>query len=148
MQRRRLLTSAVGVIWKNLLLRITGLAGLIPLITSANPNTVFDNSDMNHILHQLFDTTEAGEDGGIQIHTAQDAESASRIPFRITARHSEKIAIFAEENVHPLILVADTHDYPEGVILGTVDLKKSSLLSCYVLRQGQLFSHSKFINVH
>lgn len=111
------------------------------------PAEAFKTNNVNDILLTLFGTTEIGEDGGLEIEMAQIAESQKRIPFKITARHSEKVAIIVEQNQYPLVLVADATNYPNGVIIGTMDLNQSSTISVYAFRQDLLFRNSRLVQV-
>ena len=146
MKRRHILTSII-----KLSTFLTSLAGLSILSSrpaaASYPVASFRNKNIDAILENLFDTTQSSEDGAILIQTPLDAESGQRTPFRITARYTEKVAIFAEGNQQPLILVADTSQYPQGVILGTVDLDQSCNITCYALRQGFLYRKSRWINL-
>jgi hypothetical protein len=149
MKRRNLLASAIKA-----LTSITSLASLAGLSTLYSRQTVasypvaaFRSEKIDPILEDLFDTTQSGEDGAILIQMPLDAESDQRIPFRITARYAEKIAIFAEGNRQPLVLFANTSQYPQGIILGTVDLDQSCNITCYALRQGFLYRKSRWVNL-
>ena len=146
MKRRNLLTTAVKT-----LAYVASLAGLSTLHPrrgfASYPVAAFRNKQVDTILEDLFDTTQAGEDGAILIQMPLDAESDRGIPFRITARHAEKVAIFAEGNQQPLILVADTGQYPQGVFFGTVDLDQSCNITCYALRQGFLYRKSRWVRL-
>ena len=146
MKRRRLLRTAINTLIS--VVSLTGLSILHPRQASASyPVAAFRNKNIDTILENLFDTTQSGEDGAISIQTPLDAESGQRIPFRITARYAEKVAIFAEGNQQPLILVADTRQYPQGVIFGTVDLDQSCNITCYALRQGFLYRKSRWVSL-
>ena len=152
MKRRNLLASAIKALASitslTSLASLTGLSTLYsPQSAASYPVAAFRNKNIDTILEDLFDTAESGEDGAILIQMPLDAESDQRIPFRITARYAEKIAIFAEGNQQPLVLVSDTSQYPQGVILGTVDLEQSCNITCYALRQGFLYRKSRWINL-
>ncbi len=146
MKRRSLLTTAI----KTLLpaVSLAGLSTLRPRQAAASyPVAAFRNKKVDAILEDLFETAQSGEDGAILIQMPLDAESAQRIPFRITARYAEKVAILAEGNQHPLILVADTRQYPQGVFFGTVDLEQSCNITCYAFRQGFLYRKSRWVSL-
>ena len=146
MKRRYLLKSAFKTLASISL--FAGASVLISRVASASyPVAAFRDKKIESILEDLFGTTESGEDGAISFQIPLDAESSQRIPFRVTAQYAEKIAILAEGNKHPLILVADTSQYPQGVILGTVDLDRSCKITCYALRQGFLYRKSRWVNL-
>ena len=146
MKRRNILTSAIKTIAS--FASLTGLSTRYSKTAVASyPAAAFRNQKIDPILEDLFDTTQSGEDGAILIQVPLDAESDQRIPFRITARYAEKIAIIAEGNQQPLVLFAETNQYPQGVILGTVDLEQSCNITCYALRQGLLYRKSRWVNL-
>jgi hypothetical protein len=105
------------------------------------------SGNVEEILLELFETTDTGEDGGLEISISSQADNPNLIPFRITARHAERVAIIAESNPQPLVMVTDTTNYPEGVIIGTLSLQGPSVVSCYVLRQGYLYKNSRHVDV-
>lgn len=146
MKKRTFLQVSMGLASSLGLSVISGFSTLFPKAGLANSSAnLFENDNVDEILLSLFNTTDVGEDGSIRIETSQQAESNLRIPFRITARYAEKVAVVAHSQSKPLILVADTSSNPDGVVIATMDLQQSSKLTCYVLKQGQLSGHSVFV---
>ncbi len=129
------------------LVYVSGLTALPRPASSDYPLDAFRSESVSEVLQILFGTTDAGEDGGINIELSPQAESRQRIPFRITAPYTDKIALLVEQNRHPLVLTVDSNHYANGVIIGTMDLAQSSVVSVYTFRQQQLYKHSRRLRV-
>jgi hypothetical protein len=147
-KRRKFLDYVVASpVWVGML-SLSGWIGMIPTRAAAGyPVQAFRMSSVEEILLELFETTDSGEDGGLEILISSEVDNPDLVPFRITARHAEKVAILAENNTHPLVMVTDTRNYPEGVIIGALALQRPSVVSCYVLRQGYLYKNSRRITI-
>ncbi len=133
---------------------------LLPLFTPAfsmlsallSPKTLGqDNSPLlekrNEALYQLFETTEAAEDTSIVIDTPIEAEHPTYVPFKITAVGAQKLAIFVEPSNAPLAAVFTLHPACGHSVKGTVDMQEGSTISCYALKNDQLFRSSRYIRI-
>ena len=155
MKRRNILTKAFAVTatgfttW--LFTRTSNL--ILPNASASDGNHAFEMSDVNEILLKLFDTDQVVYDASIKIEAPKEAENPKFVPFRISIFDAEKIAIFVDKNSKPLLMTVEGEvDQTETgnvikMVSATMNLESSSNLSCYVLRKGELFHNSRFIDV-
>ncbi|NKB62262.1 MAG: hypothetical protein GKR95_09050 [Gammaproteobacteria bacterium] len=114
-----------------------------PLGETRNISTFLENRDKT--LRRLFETTEANDDASIIIDMPIEAEHLSYVPFRITATGAEKLAVFIEPAENPLVACFTLYPPCGPTANGTVDLQEGSVISCYVLRNKQLFRSSRYV---
>ncbi len=127
------------------------LGAVMGLKSAASPATypvsAFRTQSVDEILMRLFETNDVGEDGSIKIHAPLEAEHPAFIPFRISAPGAEKIAVVVDNNTEPLVLAMDVTGNTSGVIMGTLRMQWSSRISCYAMKQGQLYRASRFVRL-
>lgn len=114
---------------------------------AAYPVTAFRETSTEHILMRLFETTETAQEGGIRIEIPAEVINPDTVPLRISAPDAERIAVLVKGNRHPLALHCESADYPEGVVIATIRLERSSEVACYVLRQGLLYWNSTPVRI-
>ena len=127
--------------------RVADQLGLLKSAQGAYPVTAFQSESLEEILLNLFDTRESGEDGSLRISVPPEAENAGLVPFRVEASHSEKVAIIVEGNRLPLACVFDATNYPQGTVIGTLRLERSSRIFCYAMKQGLLYRNSASVRI-
>ncbi|MXZ81116.1 MAG: hypothetical protein F4Z15_07070 [Gammaproteobacteria bacterium] len=115
----------------------------VPVVASPGPNTVFRSRDIDSVLIELFQTADSGQDGSLRIDVPVEAVNASVVPFRIVASNTERLAVFVEGNARPLLLVTEEAHRPHREMTGAFRLDRDSLVTCYALRQGELFRNSR-----
>jgi predicted secreted protein len=124
------------------------LLGLKSVFSFASyPVAAFRAQSVDDILMELFETSDAGEDGSIIIQVPLEAEHQAYIPFRISAAGAEKIAVLVDSNPEPLVLSMVPGENTDGVVIGTLQMRSSSTISCYVLKQGQLYLASRQVRL-
>ena len=111
------------------------------------PVQAFQSNSVEEILLELFDTRESGEDGSLRISAPPEAENAGLVPFRVEAGHSEKVAIIVDSNRFPLACVLEAANYPQGTVIGTLRLERSSSISCYAMKQGVLYRNAVSVRI-
>lgn len=144
---------------------LLGITGLITWVSARTSNTLlpstfastardpFEINHVNDILLQLFETDQAIYDASIKIDVPMEAENAQFVPFRISTIGAERIAIIVNENATPLLMTvegdADQTNKNDliKVISATMRLESASHLSCYVIKQGELFQNSRYIDI-
>ena len=126
---------------------ITDRIGLFREARGAYPVAAFQSQSVDEILLNLFDTRESGEDGSIRISVPPEVENAGVVPFRIEASHSEKVAIIVDGNRFPLACVFEGANYPQGTVIGTLRLERSSSISCYAMKQGLLYRNAVSVRI-
>ena len=127
--------------------RVADRLGLVRRARAAYPAVAFQSQSVEEILLNLFDTRESGEDGSLRISVPPEAENAGLVPFRVEASHSEKVAIIVEGNRLPLACVFDATNYPQGTVIGTLRLERSSRVSCYAMKQGLLYRNAASVRI-
>jgi predicted secreted protein len=130
--KRGLQSMVVGVLGT-----LTGLKSTFSF--AAYPVAAFRAQSVDDILVELFETSDAGEDGSINIQVPLEAEHQAYIPFRISATGAEKIAVLVDNNPEPLVLSMVPGKNTDGVVIGTLQVQSSSTISCYAFKQGQLY---------
>ena len=125
-----------------------GIAGALLLPTlglsraNASANRVSD-----HLL-SIFGIVQYVDDVSIKIDIPREAEHALFVPFTVTAPDTERLAIFIEEAENPLAMVVDFSDLSGPVVRGTLELHQDSTISCYALRNKQLFKSSRRVRTN
>ena len=109
----------------------------------ANVNDALSSKDA--VLMRLFQTSEAAEDASIVIDAPIEAEHIAYVPFRITAVGAEKLAIFVEPSDEPLAACFTLSPLSGSTVMGTLDLREGSTISCYALKNEQLYQSSRYV---
>ena len=145
MDKRKFLTRGLQSILAGILGTVLSLK---PALTFASyPVAAFRAKSVDDILMELFETSDVGEDGSIHIQVPLEAEHRAYIPFRISATGAEKIAVLVHNNPEPLVLSMVPGENTDGVVIGTLQMQSSSTISCYVLKQGQLYHASRQVRL-
>ena len=126
---------------------ITDRLGLLREARGAYPVAAFRSQSVEEVLANLFDTRDSGEDGSLRISVPPEVENAGLVPFRVEASHSEKVAIIVDGNRYPLACVLEAANYPQGTIIGTLRLERSSRISCYAMKQGLLYRNAVSVRI-
>ena len=147
MNRRKFLGATIKTSISGITLMVAGMLARPGSGFAKHPDTTAHSSYIDQVLTELFGTAVSGEDGGIQIDVPTEAVNQFIVPFRITARNAEKIAVLAERNTEPLIMVLETDNSRPGVVTGTFILERDSEISCFALRQGVLYKNSKYVRL-
>ncbi len=127
---------------------LVGMGGLTSLSAwaTAYPLSAFETDSVEQILNQLFETNDVGEDASIRIHVPRVAEQREFVPFRISAPGAEKIALMVDNNPQPLVMTMDVGS-TSGIVMGTLKMKTSSSISCYAMKQGQLYRTARWVRI-
>lgn len=118
-----------------------------PVAANPDPDTAFRSRDIDSALIELFQTADSGQDGSLRIDLPVEAVNAAVVPFRIVASNTERLAVFVEENARPLLLVTEEAHRRHCEVTGAFRLDRDSLVTCYALRQGELFRNSRPIRL-
>ncbi len=124
------------------------IAGVFSAPSSAAiPSAAYKSNSMEEALFHLFGTREWGEDASINIQVPIEAEHHAFVPFRVSAKGAEKIAVMIDNNPQPLVIVMDEFIDSDPVMMGTLQMHSSSYFSCFVFKQNQVFRASRFIRL-
>lgn len=129
-------------------------AGLLPFYSSFtrvfaadDPRPEFAASTVDQVLGYYFGTTDAADDASIKIILPIASEHRHLVPFKIIAPNAEKIAVLTDANSEPLILAMDQIKQSPSVIVGRARFERSGMLTCYVMRNGNLGRSSRRVTV-
>ncbi len=142
MKRRRFFTLSFKAIIGGF---ASAIMGLKPAAAS-DPVSVFEMSSVEQILTQLFATNQVGEDASIDIEVVREVQHREFVPFRISAPAAEKIAVIVDNNPQPLVMTMDVVGNCNGII-GILQMNTASYISCYVMKQGQLYRAARWAGI-
>ena len=130
------------------------LAVLVPFVatksnatTPKDPRPEFATQSIDQSAEFLFETSDASDDGSIEMTIPLETGHQFLVPFKIRAPGAEKIALFFDGNEQPLILTMDQITQPEAVVIGRLRIEHPGNLICYVLRNGSIGRASRRVSV-
>ncbi len=144
MNRRQFFNVSFKVMIGGLIGRFSGIKAEASI---AYPRSAFAASSIEQILNQLFETSYAGDDASIAIRIPREAEHRELVPFRMSAPGAEKIAVIVDNNPQPLVMVMTIATPADGVVMGTLKMKTDSYISCYAMKQGQLYRAARWVRI-
>lgn len=104
-----------------------------------------DSEAMESILLELFGTSRYADDAGLRIDLPAEVINPEFVPFRIVALDSERIAIFIEDNKHPLVLLSEEGHRAYRELTGIMRAEGGRQFSVYALRNGNLHRNTRTI---
>ncbi len=106
---------------------------------------VLDSEEMEPILLEWFGTTRYADDASLRIDLPVEIINPELVPFRVVALDSEKIAIFIEENKHPLVLLSEGGHHAYRELTGIMRAEGGRHFTVYALRNGNLYRNTRTI---